>query len=192
MKRMTGKAASVAVVAFFATAATGCGGGDSGGSSASASPSASLSFSASASASAGPAAGTVATATGALGTFLVDGDGRTLYLFEADTSAKSTCTGTCAAAWPPVTVTAEPVADKGAKADLLGTTARGDGKKEVTYNGHPLYYFGGDTKAGDTKGQGSTAFGATWYVIDPAGKKVTGPASPSGQPTSGRPTGGGY
>ncbi|MFI8438863.1 hypothetical protein ACIGJO_35060 [Streptomyces sp. NPDC079020] len=185
MKRITGKAAAVAVVAFFATAAVGCGGSDNGGSSASTSPSAAASASPSASASAGPAAGTVATATGPLGTFLVDGDGRTLYLFEADTSTKSTCTGTCAAAWPPVTVTAEPVAGKGAKADLLGTTARGDGTKEVTYNGHPLYYFGGDTKAGDTNGQGSTAFGAAWYVLDPSGDRITGPASPSGQPTGG-------
>ncbi|MCX4680303.1 hypothetical protein OG413_34370 [Streptomyces sp. NBC_01433] len=192
MKRITGRATAVAAVAFFATAATGCGGGNSGSSSASTSPSASASLAASASTSTSAAAGTVATATGSLGTFLVDGAGRTLYLFEADTSTKSTCTGTCAAAWPPLTVTAEPVAGKGAKADLLGTTTRGDGKKEVTYNGHPLYYFGGDTKAGETNGQGSTAFGAAWYVLDASGKKITGPASPSGQPTSGQPSGGGY
>ncbi|MCX4965746.1 hypothetical protein OHA98_13020 [Streptomyces sp. NBC_00654] len=189
MRSMVRKAAAVAVVALFATAATGCGDSNSGGSSSSASPSASrASASASASGtSAAAAAGTVATTTGPLGTHLVDGDGRTLYLFEADTSTKSTCTGTCAAAWPPFTVTGQPVAGKGVKAGLLGTTTRSDGNKEVTYNGHPLYHFGGDTKAGDTNGQGSTAFGAAWYVVDPSGARITAPASPTG-----KPSGGGY
>lgn len=136
---------------------------------------------ASASASAGTqGSGTVAAASSPLGTILVDGDGRTLYLWEADTSSKSTCNGDCATAWPPVTVTGKPVAGEGVKASLLGTTTRDDGREEITYNGHPLYRYAGDTGAGDTNGQGSNGFGAAWYVLDATGNKITkAPPSPS-------------
>ncbi|MGY3203884.1 COG4315 family predicted lipoprotein [Streptomyces sp. TE5632] len=169
---LAGKAALVAVIGLFAGTVSGCSNGN-GGSPSYPTRSASTGASPSASGTAA-AAGTVAGASSPLGTILVDGQGRTLYLFKADTSTKSTCTGTCAAAWPPMTVTGTPAAKKGAKADLLGTTDRNGGEKQITYNGHPLYYFEGDTKAGDMNGQGSTAFGAAWYVLDLSGNSVTG------------------
>ena len=87
--------------------------------------------------------------------FLADGQGRALYLFEADKGTTSTCTGACAAAWPPVTASAMPMAGGGVSQSLLGTTKRADGTEQITYNGHPLYYFAADTGAGMVKGQGS-------------------------------------
>ncbi|MFE9920746.1 hypothetical protein ACFYQA_03980 [Streptomyces sp. NPDC005774] len=175
---LAGKTAVVAVIGLFAGTAGGCS-NSNGGSYSSSSQSASTGASPSASGTAA-AAGTVAGASSPLGTVLVDGRGRTLHLFEAGTSTESTCTGTCASAWPPVTVTGAPAAGKGAKADLPGTTGRSGGEKQITYNGHPLYCFGGDQKAGDMNGQGSTAFGAAWYVLDTSGNSLTGKAKQTG------------
>lgn len=110
-----------------------------------------------------------------LGQRLVDGSGRTLYLFEADTSTMSTCSGACAQSWPPFVTTGAPQVGAGMNQALVGTTTRSDGAKQVTYNGHPLYYFAGDTQAGDTKGENLHAFGADWYVVSPAGDKVEPP-----------------
>jgi predicted lipoprotein with Yx(FWY)xxD motif len=118
------------------------------------------------------ASATVKTSHGKLGTFLVGPKGRTLYLFEKDKTSKSTCNGACATAWPPLLVSGTPKAGGSAKASLLGTTKRSDGKRQVTYKGHPLYYFIQDKKAGDTKGQGLNAFGAKWYVVGTSGKKI--------------------
>ncbi|MFD3523632.1 hypothetical protein [Streptomyces sp. NPDC058653] len=108
-----------------------------------------------------------------LGKILVDDKGKTLYEFDKDTKNKSMCSGGCAQQWPPFTVKSKPTAGSGLKADLLKTTKRDDGSMQVTYNGRPLYHFADDTKAGQTNGQGLNAFGAKWYVMDPAGKKVT-------------------
>jgi len=105
-------------------------------------------------------AAAVSTASGQLGEHLVGPNGHTLYLFEKDTGSTSTCTGACAAAWPPLVTTGAPTAGGAADADLLGTTKRPDGTMEVTYNGHPLYYFSGDAAPGDTAGQEVDAFGA--------------------------------
>ncbi|MFG2794617.1 hypothetical protein [Streptomyces sp. NPDC048419] len=126
------------------------------------------------SSSTGVTGATVAVASSKYGSILVDGKGSTLYLFEADTSTKSTCSGSCAAAWPPVLTSSTPKAANGAKASLLGTTKRSDGHAEVTYNGHPLYYYAGDTKPGDTNGEELSQFGAKWYVLNAAGDKVEG------------------
>jgi predicted lipoprotein with Yx(FWY)xxD motif len=121
----------------------------------------------------GPAAGvTVAVRDSKLGKILVDGQGRTLYLFEADKGTNSTCYRACASAWPPLTTTGKPQAGSGTSPALLGTTARTDHTTEVTYNGHPLYYFISDTKPGDTTGQGLNSFGAKWYVLNPKGNKI--------------------
>jgi predicted lipoprotein with Yx(FWY)xxD motif len=124
----------------------------------------------------GLAAGTVATVKtrhdSKLGTYLVDSKGRTLYLFEKDKTTKSTCYGACAKGWPPLLSSGKPKAAGAARATLLSTTKRRNGSREVTYNGHPLYYFVADKKAGDTKGQGLNAFGAKWYVLAPSGKKI--------------------
>jgi predicted lipoprotein with Yx(FWY)xxD motif len=118
------------------------------------------------------AASVVSTKTSSLGTFLVDGNGRALYLWDADHGSTSTCTGACAQAWPPLTTTGTPKASGAVKASLVGTTKRPDGSREVTYAGHPLYTFAGDTRAGQTSGQGSNGFGAPWWVVTPAGKAL--------------------
>ncbi|MEV6107121.1 hypothetical protein AB0M28_20755 [Streptomyces sp. NPDC051940] len=109
---------------------------------------------------------------GDLGTILVDGKGNTLYLFVADTSTTSTCEGECATAWPPLLTSGAPSSGGSAKSDLLGTSKRSDGTTQVTYHGHPLYRYEGDTKPGDTNGQDLDAFGAEWYVLDADGNKV--------------------
>ena len=125
-------------------------------------------------AGAGAGAAAVSTAGGELGEHLVGPNGHTLYLFEKDTGSTSTCTGACAAAWPPLITTGAPTAGGAADAGLLGTTKRPDGTMEVTYGGHPLYYFSGDAAAGDTAGQEVEAFGAEWYAVAPSGKAVEG------------------
>jgi len=100
-----------------------------------------------------------------------------VYLFEKDASDKSSCYGACAQGWPPVLTTGTPVASAGASTSLLGTVTRTDGTIQVTYAGHPLYYYTGDTKAGAATGEDVNAFGAGWYLLDPAGKKVEKPGS---------------
>jgi predicted lipoprotein with Yx(FWY)xxD motif len=106
------------------------------------------------------------------GKVLVGPNGRTLYLFEKDTGSSSQCSGACASNWPPLTTTGKPSAGSGVKASMLGTTMRSDGKEQVTYNGHPLYYFTGDKSSGTIAGQGTKAFGAEWYVVGASGSKV--------------------
>lgn len=123
------------------------------------------------------AATVTASSTGA-GTVLVVG-GRTVYLFERDRGAHSTCSGACATNWPPTTTAGAPKAGGGATASMLGTTKRSDGMTQVTYAGHPLYFFAGDSSAGQTNGQGVNAFGAKWYVVAPNGVAVTRQASGS-------------
>jgi predicted lipoprotein with Yx(FWY)xxD motif len=117
---------------------------------------------------------------GSLGRIVVDSQGRTVYLFAKDTGPASTCSGDCAVEWPPVTTKGKPRVGSGVSANKVGTTSRSDGKTQVTYNGHPLYLFEGDSGAGDTNGQGITAFGARWYVLSQAGNQVTAGASSSG------------
>jgi predicted lipoprotein with Yx(FWY)xxD motif len=115
---------------------------------------------------------TVRTASTGLGQILVDGNGRTLYLFEKDSATNSTCYGACASAWPPATIAAAVHAGTGASAAFVGTVHRTDGTNQLSYNGHPLYYYAGDAKTGDTTGQGLLQFGAKWYVLDPNGAKI--------------------
>ena len=115
---------------------------------------------------------TLRIASSPFGRILVDGSGRTLYDFPPDTRGASTCYGACAALWPPLTTVGKPHAGSGVVASLLGTTKRSDGKVEVTYGGHPLYYYVADTKRGETTGQGLNQFGAPWWVISPAGKEI--------------------
>ena len=114
----------------------------------------------------------VATAATGLGRVVVDGRGRTLYLFEKDRHGQSACSGVCAAYWPPLLTSGKSVAVGGAKRSLLGTARRADGSRQVTYAGHPLYLFSGDSKSGQTNGEGLTDFGAGWYVLTPVGKKI--------------------
>jgi predicted lipoprotein with Yx(FWY)xxD motif len=132
----------------------------------------SSSYTATAKTSASSGAGaTVEVRNAGLGRILVDSQGRTLYLFEKDKGPKSTCFGACASVWPPFRTSGRPTGT-GVKSSLLGMTSRSDGKPEVTYNGHPLYYYAGDQQAGETNGQGLTQFGGGWYVVSPAGNAI--------------------
>ena len=123
-----------------------------------------------------------------LGRVLVDAKGRTLYLFAKDTHGRSSCSGACAMNWPPLTA-AKPKAGSGVRKAELGTTKRADGGTQVTYNGHPLYRFVGDTKAGATTGEGLSAFGARWYAVNAAGNRVTKSASSPAAPAPPSPYG---
>jgi predicted lipoprotein with Yx(FWY)xxD motif len=118
-----------------------------------------------------PAAVTVQQSQG-LGKVIASSQGRTLYLFRADSGTKSACYGQCAKYWPPLLTTGKPVAMSGVQASLLGTAKRKDGTLQVTYKGHPLYTFVEDTKAGMAKGEGSKAFGASWYALAPSGATI--------------------
>jgi predicted lipoprotein with Yx(FWY)xxD motif len=122
---------------------------------------------------------------GSLGRILVDSQGRTLYLFKADTTTRSTCFGACATAWPPLRVGGNPTAGGGANTSLVATTRRPDGVREATYDGHPLYLYQGDTQPGQVNGQGVTAFGAQWLAVSPTGGAIS-------SQTSGTAPGGGY
>ena len=117
--------------------------------------------------------GSVGVANENVGKILVDSQGRTLYLFERDSAMKITCTGACAVEWPPLRATGKPTVGGGANASVVATSARSDGKPQVTYNGHPLYLFSADQKVGDTKGQGVNAFGGLWYVLSSSGNQIT-------------------
>jgi predicted lipoprotein with Yx(FWY)xxD motif len=119
-----------------------------------------------------PAAAVAVAQNAKLGQILVDGNGRTLYLFEADKGSASTCYGACATYWPPLLTGGPPQAGTGATASLLGTTKRSDGTTEVTYAGHPLYYVVTDHNPGDATGQGVNNYGALWDVVGPDGKKI--------------------
>jgi predicted lipoprotein with Yx(FWY)xxD motif len=107
-----------------------------------------------------------------LGKILVNAQGRTLYLFKKDSGGRSACTGECVKFWPPLRASGKPIAGHGVSASKLGTIRRSDGKPQVTYKGHPLYTFQQDTKAGQTNGQGLTAFGASWFTVSPAGNQI--------------------
>jgi predicted lipoprotein with Yx(FWY)xxD motif len=154
-------AAAVLVIALLA----GCGGGSS-------TPSAPKTTS-------GHAA-TLGVASTDLGKILVDSKARTVYLFKGDSGSMSACTGACAAAWPPLVASGTPTAGDGAKSALLATTKRPDGASQLLYHGHPLYLYQGDTKPGDTNGQGVNAFGAGWYALSANGAQVSKKAASSG------------
>jgi predicted lipoprotein with Yx(FWY)xxD motif len=116
---------------------------------------------------------TVSTKHGKLGMILAAGPKKlTVYLFEADKGANSSCTGTCTSVWPPVSSAGNPRAGGSAIAADLGTITRSDGSKQVTYKGHPLYYYAKDGDSGDAYGQSLSSFGASWYVLAPSGIKV--------------------
>jgi predicted lipoprotein with Yx(FWY)xxD motif len=114
----------------------------------------------------------VALAKSPLGRILVDGRGITLYDFVKDKGTTSVCYGACAALWPPLLSHGKPVAGLGVSASRLATKRRTDGKLEVTYGSHPLYYFVTDQKPGQTTGQGVNQFGGPWWVLSPAGKEI--------------------
>jgi predicted lipoprotein with Yx(FWY)xxD motif len=162
--------AGAAVIPLAALTVAACGGG--GGAA-----TAATTTSASAPKTTSSPTAMVRVANSRLGKILVDSHGRTLYLFKADSGAKSTCSGACATAWPPLLTGGKPTVSNGANASLVGTTPRSRGAAQVTYNGHPLYLFVKDHKPGDVNGQGVTAFGAPWFVVSPAGNQISSHAS---------------
>ena len=121
---------------------------------------------------------------GSLGRILVDAQGRTLYLFKADSGGLSACEGACATAWPPVLAHGQLSVAGGLNQSLVTTIQRPGGTHQITYHGHPLYRFVDDQKPGDVNGQGVTAFGAPWYAVTPAGSQVSASASGSGASTA--------
>jgi predicted lipoprotein with Yx(FWY)xxD motif len=156
--------ATLASAGVIALVAAGCGSSSSGGSSSS-------------SASAGP---TVTAATSSLGKIVTDGQGRTLYQFAKDTGMQSNCSGACAHFWPPFTASSKPATSSGVPTGAVKLVKRADGAKQVTLNGHPLYYFSGDKSAGQTTGQGLNDFGGKWSTLGPSGAKVTAAPKSSG------------
>lgn len=131
------------------------------------------------------------------GGHLADGSGRTVYLWEGDHGGTSSCSGACASVWPPVTASGTPTAGSGLTAADLTTVKRTDGRTQLVYAGHPLYYYAGDSAPGQTTGQGSHGFGAAWWEVDASGGAITGasgaatatPTTPAGSSGGG---GGGY
>jgi len=164
------------ITVFIAVAATlaavliaaGCG-GSSSGSAYSVGPYGSAAM---VSASSAPGATKVGIASSRLGRIVVDSKGHTLYAFAKDRNGRSACSGTCATYWPPLLTSGKVRAGHGVRPSLLGTTRRGAGKLQVTYNRHPLYTFTLDKKAGQTNGEGLSDFGGVWEALSPAGKKV--------------------
>jgi predicted lipoprotein with Yx(FWY)xxD motif len=106
------------------------------------------------------------------GRYLTDGRGRTLYLFTRERGSASRCYGACARAWPPLLTRGRPRARGGARANLLGTTRRRDGSRQVTYNGHPVYYYVRETRAGQIFCQDVVEFGGTWLLVGPRGSAI--------------------
>jgi predicted lipoprotein with Yx(FWY)xxD motif len=106
-----------------------------------------------------------------LGKILVDAKGRTLYLFEADRPSMSNCSGACQSLWPPLTANATPQAHGGVLAAKIGTTT-GAAKQQVTYDGHPLYYYVTDRAPGQVTCQNVTEYGGTWLVVGPSGAAI--------------------
>ncbi len=123
---------------------------------------------------------TVGVSSASLGNIVVNSRSRTLYLFNRDSGTKSECNGACAVNWPPLLVAGKPTIGGGAKASLVSTSTRSTGARQVTYNGHPLYLFKGDSKPGDTNGEGLTAFGGSWFAVSSAGAQISVPAASSG------------
>lgn len=161
-------ALSIGLIAILAACS---GGGASPSAAPSAAPSVAPSEAPSEAPSAPAAADTIALAENALGSILVDAEGKTLYGFTPDTDGVPTCYDDCAAAWPPLTVAdaAAAVAGAGLDASLLSVVDRTDGTKQVVYGDWPLYYFASDAAAGDTNGQG---VGEKWFVVDATGALI--------------------
>jgi predicted lipoprotein with Yx(FWY)xxD motif len=127
---------------------------------------------------------TIGTASGSDGTYLTGPSGRALYLWVADTGGKSVCNGSCAKVWPPLVTKGMPNAGNGVKQSDIGTVKRSDGSEQVTYKGHPLYYYISDKSAGQVTGQGSNSFGAKWWLVAPSGASITKSGSAGGSSSS--------
>jgi predicted lipoprotein with Yx(FWY)xxD motif len=181
----TTQALGAAAIAVAALLAAGCG-SSAKTTTSTASSAAAATSAASATSNAASSGAAVKVTHGAHGVYLTGASGRALYLWVADKNGKSACSGACAQAWPPLTTKAAPSGSGGVAMAKLTTITRSDGTKQVAYDGHPLYYFAGDTGAGTTTGQGSNSFGAKWWLVAPSGTAITaGAAAASGSGGSG-------
>ena len=181
--------ATAALIALLGLTAAGCGSGDSSSSSTTAASSTTAPTSAGGS---GGAATIDLADNPDLGQILTDADGNTVYLFEKDEDGTSNCSGECATEWPPVTTSGSAKAGDGADQSLISTIKRDDGSMQVTYDGHPLYLYAGDTKPGDTSGNELELYGAEWYAITPDGSNAEGSADSGSGDSSEGSTSGGY
>jgi predicted lipoprotein with Yx(FWY)xxD motif len=121
----------------------------------------------------------VTTGASAYGTMLFDGRGQAIYLFDRETSSRPRCYGACAAAWPPVLARGLPRVRGSVRDELLGTVRRRDGRRQVTYGGHPLYYYAHEGP-GQVLCHDVAEYGGTWLVVTPAGRaERPEPAVPS-------------
>lgn len=155
---VAGAAVAVALLASACGSSGGSGGGAAAGGGASGGASATV---------------VVESHSGPMGTFLTDSSGRSLYMFAVDTPKKSACSGTCLVYWPPLTAKGAVKGADGVASSKLGTITGSDGSKQVTYAGHPLYYYRGDTAPGDTTGEGNTKFGGRWWLLSSSGAPIT-------------------
>jgi predicted lipoprotein with Yx(FWY)xxD motif len=172
-----------------------CGSAASSSSSAPASSAAAAGSSAAAAGSSASAAATgtvITTHAGSGGAFLTTSTGQAVYLWVKDGKNMSACSGACASAWPPVTATGTVTAAGSAQPSELGTITRSDGTKQVTYDGHPLYTFVGDSGPDQTSGQANDGFGAKWWLVAPSGAQITAADTASGSGSASSNTGGGY
>ena len=115
---------------------------------------------------------TLTVKSSSFGRVLFDGRGFVLYAFTRDKNGRSACYGACAKAWPVFYAKATLRAGTGVQRSLIGTTRRRDGRRQITYAGRPLYYYVGDTKAGQIRCQNVVEFGGTWLIVRPSGKLV--------------------
>ena len=184
-----GAGLAVALGAALLTVACSSSGSGSSSAPASAEPAGGSTGSAAAAAGSGLV---ITTKSGSAGAFLTDGSGRAVYLWVKDGKDSSACSGACAGAWPPVTTTGAVTGSGGVNMADLSTITRSGGAKQVVYDGHPLYYFSGDSGPGQVNGQGSDGFGAKWWLVDPAGTSITAAMTVSGaSPSASASTGGG-
>jgi predicted lipoprotein with Yx(FWY)xxD motif len=158
----------------LATAASACGGDEEGGGAATSRSTSTTSASDSSPAETSRAkqTTTVKVMQTRYGRMLVDGKGRALYLFTKEGGPKARCYGGCAQAWPVFYAPGQVRAGRGAKGSLIGTTRRRDGRRQVTYAGHPLYYYVTDRKPGEVTCQNVVEFGGTWLVVAPSGAAI--------------------
>lgn len=175
VKRMSGPAKLATGIGGAAAAAVLVAACSSGTSSTGAAGSSSAPAASGSAAAGGSSSGSsvITTASASGGTILTDGSGRAVYLWTKDSGGMSACTGACTGTWPPVHASGTVTASGSAKPSDLGTITRSDGTKQVTYDGHPLYYYVGDSGPGMSSGQGSNQFGAKWWLVAPTGSHVT-------------------
>jgi predicted lipoprotein with Yx(FWY)xxD motif len=149
--------ATLALLAVVALVASGCGNDDS---------TATTSKTAATQTTSAASSATVSTKSSDLGTILAGAGGKTLYMFASDKNGQSSCSGDCAAAWPPVIASGKVTVSGEADQSKIGSVS---GTKQITYAGHPLYYYVKDADAEDVYGNDVDSFGAEWYALTPAG-----------------------